>query len=72
MFNIPNKPTTGNGVSSNDCKEYMMSLEKELGNLLKSKPSMKGMKNMGMNLAKLYTVLLAMYLIYFLNFRGKH
>lgn len=50
MFNIPNKPTTGNGVSSNDCKEYMMSLEKELGNLLKSKPSMKGMKNMGMNL----------------------
>jgi len=72
MFNIPNKPTTGNGVSSNDCKEYMMSLEKELGNLLKSKPSMKGMKNMGMNLAKLYTVLLAVYLIYFLNFRGKH
>lgn len=53
MFNIPNKPTTGNGVSSNDCKEYMMSLEKELGNLLKSKPSMKGMKNMGMNLAKI-------------------
>lgn len=49
MFNIPNKPTTGNGVSSNDCKEYMMSLEKELGNLLKCKPSMRGMKNMGMN-----------------------
>lgn len=49
MFNIPNKPTTGNGVSSNDCKEYMMSLEKELGNLLKSKPSMKGMKNMEEN-----------------------
>jgi len=49
MFNIPNKPTTGNGVSSNDCKEYMMSLEKELGNLLKCKPTMKGMKNMGMS-----------------------
>lgn len=49
MFNIPNKPTTGNGVSSNDCKEYMMSLERELGNLLKCKPTMKGMKNMGMN-----------------------
>lgn len=49
MFNIPNKPTTGNGVSSNDCKEYMMSLERELGNLLKCKPTMKGMKNMEEN-----------------------
>jgi len=27
----------------------MLSLEKELGNLLKCKPSMKGMKNMGIN-----------------------
>lgn len=47
---MPNKPSNGNGngVSSNDCKEYMVSLEKELGKLLKCKPSMKGMKNMGM------------------------
>lgn len=50
MFNIPNKPpTTGNGVSVNDCKEYMISLEKELGNLLKCKPPMRGIKNMGIN-----------------------
>jgi len=65
MFNIPNKPTTGNGVSSNDCKEYMMSLEKELGNLLKSKPSMKGMKNMGMDFAKVVYCIITIYLIYF-------
>lgn len=47
VFNIPNRPTVGNGVSATDCKEYMMSLERELGNVLKTKPSMKGMKNMG-------------------------
>jgi len=51
MFNMPHKaPITGNGVSVNDCKEYMMSLEKELGNVLKCKPSMKGMTNMGITL----------------------
>lgn len=35
------------GASSNECKEYMMSLEKELDNVLKSKPSMKGMTSIG-------------------------
>jgi len=56
VFNVPNKPpSTGNGVSANDCKEYLISLEKELGNLLKCKPylSMKGMKNLGINLTKI-------------------
>lgn len=52
MFNIPNKPA-GNGVSANDCREYMVCLEKELGNVLKCKPSMKNMKNMGMIFKKL-------------------
>lgn len=50
---MPSRPlTTGNGVSVNDCKEYMMSLEKELANVLKCKPPMKGMKNMGTNFKK--------------------
>jgi len=60
VFNVPNKPPTiGNGVSVNDCKEYLISLEKELGNLLKCKPhlSMKGMKNMGINLTNYFFVL---------------
>lgn len=52
MFNVPNKPA-GNGVSANDCREYMVCLEKELGNLLKCKPPMKDMKNMGMIFKKL-------------------
>lgn len=47
MFNVPSKPTSGNGVSANDCKEYMISLERELEKVLKCKPSMRGMKNMG-------------------------
>lgn len=47
VFNVPNKPNSGNGVSSNDCKEFMISLEKELGNVLKCKPSTRGMKNLG-------------------------
>ncbi|VVC32226.1 Protein kinase, ATP binding site,Protein kinase domain,Serine/threonine-protein kinase, active site,POLO [Cinara cedri] len=49
IFNMANKPPAGNGVSANDCREYMISLEKELGNLLKCKPPMKGMKNMEEN-----------------------
>lgn len=47
IFNVASKPV-GNGVSANDCREYMVSLEKELGNVLKFKPPMKGIKNMGM------------------------
>lgn len=48
MFNVPNKPpTSGNGVSVNDCKEFMISLEKELANVIKCKPPLRGMKNMG-------------------------
>lgn len=41
-------------MSANDCKEYLISLEKELGNLLKSKPYLiaNGMKNMGIHLKK--------------------
>jgi len=64
VFNVPNKPpTTGNGVSVNDCKEYLISLEKELGNLLKCKPylSMKGMKNMGINLTTNFLYYLLLY-----------
>lgn len=72
MFNIPNKPTTGNGVSSNDCKEYMMSLEKELGNLLKCKPTMKGMKNMGMNFTIIIYYITNLLNNTFIHFRGKH
>lgn len=63
IFNIPNKPATGNGVSATDCKEYMISLENELGNLLKSKPSIKGMKNMGKN----FTKVIYIWDIYFYN-----
>lgn len=49
LFNaVPNKPTAGNGVSANDCKEYMVNIEKELAKLLKCKPTMRGMKNKGM------------------------
>jgi len=72
MFNIPNKPTTGNGVSSNDCKEYMMSLERELGNLLKCKPTMKGMKNMGMNFTIIIYYIRNLLNNTFIHFRGKH
>lgn len=56
---MPNKPpVAGNGVSASDCKEYMISLEKELGNLLKNKPSfMKGMKNMGIHLTKTFYII---------------
>lgn len=49
MFTVPSRPSVGNGVSTIDCKEYMISLEKELENVLKHKPSSKTrMKNMGM------------------------
>lgn len=59
MFNVPNKPpTSGNGVSVNDCKEFMISLEKELANVLKCKPPMRGMKNMGIILQKTYCLLI--------------
>jgi hypothetical protein len=61
MFNIPNKPTSGNGVSANECKEYMITLEKELEKVLKCKPSMRGMKNMGTNLIIIIIQLLVNY-----------
>lgn len=48
MFTVPSRPSVGNGVSTIDCKEYMISLEKELENVLKHKPSKTRMKNMGM------------------------
>lgn len=46
VLNLPSRP--GNGVSAIDCKEYMISLEKELRNVLKSKSSKTRMRNMGM------------------------
>ncbi|KAL4113809.1 hypothetical protein QTP88_017381 [Uroleucon formosanum] len=46
MFTVPSRPSVGNGVSTIDCKEYMISLEKELENVLKHKPSKTRMKNM--------------------------
>lgn len=56
IFNMPNiSPIAGNGVSANDCKEYMISLEKELGLLLKK--GMKEMKNMGMHLMKMLYII---------------
>jgi len=54
MFNVPNKPTAENGVSSIEIRDYLMALEKLLWNVLKSKPSTKGMRNMGIN----WTILL--------------
>ncbi|XP_025193335.1 serine/threonine-protein kinase polo-like isoform X2 [Melanaphis sacchari] len=45
VLNMPSKPI-GNGVSKIDCKDYMISLEKELGNLLKCKLSTIRVKNM--------------------------
>jgi len=48
VLNVPSKPSIGNGVSKIDCKNYMISLEKELRNLLKCKPSRTRMRNMGM------------------------
>ncbi|XP_060840506.1 serine/threonine-protein kinase PLK1-like [Rhopalosiphum padi] len=44
VLNLPSRP--GNGVSAIDCKEYMISLEKELRNVLKSKSSKTRMRNM--------------------------
>ncbi|XP_050442073.1 serine/threonine-protein kinase PLK1-like [Adelges cooleyi] len=49
LFNVPNRAVGGNGVSASDCKEYMISLERELGNLLKNKPITRGMTNMEEN-----------------------
>ncbi|XP_050528364.1 serine/threonine-protein kinase polo-like [Daktulosphaira vitifoliae] len=49
LFNVPNKVTGGNGVSATECKDYMVSLEKELGSLLKNKPLMKAVTNMEEN-----------------------
>jgi len=48
MFTVPSRPSVGNGVSIIDCKEHMISLEKELENLLNRKPSKTRMNNMGM------------------------
>jgi len=45
--NVPNKPVVENGVSSIEVRDYLIVLEKHLGNVLKSKPSTKGMSNMG-------------------------
>jgi len=38
MFTVPSRPSIGNGVSTIDCKEYMISLKKKLENLLKRIP----------------------------------
>lgn len=57
MFTVPSRPSIGNGVSTIDCKEYMISLKKELENVLKRKPSTTRMKNMGM----LFKIMLLMY-----------
>lgn len=73
MFNMPHRPpTTGNGVSVSDCKEFMMSLEKELANVLKCKPPMKGMKNMGTNKKKVKLDVICNIFISICNFRGKY
>lgn len=49
MFNTANKPTAENEVSSIEVKDYLKALEKQLEDVLKSNPSTKGMKNMGIN-----------------------
>lgn len=46
-FNLPNRVIDGNGVSVSECKEHMLSLEKELEKLLKTNLAKKGMINMG-------------------------
>lgn len=48
MYKMLNKSTDG-AFSINECYEYMMSLENELNSVLKTKPSMKGMTNIGTN-----------------------
>lgn len=46
MFTVPSRPSVENGVSTIDCKEHMISLEKELESLLNRKPSKTKMINM--------------------------
>lgn len=46
-----------NGVSINECKEYMISLEKELDGVLKSKLTLKGMTNIGTKFFTYYAIL---------------
>lgn len=46
MYNMANN-SSEYGIFNNECKEYMMSLEKELDTVLKSKPSMKEMTSIG-------------------------
>lgn len=46
IYNMANN-SSAFGVCNNECKEYMMSLEKELDIVLKSKPSTKEMINIG-------------------------
>lgn len=55
---VPNnqQPSSGNGISLLDIKKYMKALEKELGNVLMSNPSRKGMSNMGMNLENIFSI----------------
>lgn len=63
LYNLPNWPNI-------DAKNYMISLEKELENVLKSRPSTKGVKNMG---TELTIILFMMYLLLIIfNFRRDH
>lgn len=62
IYNLSNMSTTENGITDLDCKKYMISLEKELGKLLKNKPSIHVMSNMGMNLRDDYMNIIFYYI----------